>query len=182
MNRHPFLRSASVALLLMVCTSAASAQQRMTLESLVKTSEAVIVARTVQTESFWNDDRTAILTRVVLDVEDQLSGQATSRTEVIVPGGRIGNIIHEVSDMPTFEAEEESVVFLERHRSGILIVSGGLHGKLPVTRDNNSGIKVVGGASDFFREAPEDADAPVEVDDQPIPLDDFKIRFQRRIR
>lgn len=187
MNRPHFSRIASSAILMLLCILPATAQQRVSLEKLVETSEAVVVARTMTTESFWNEDKTAILTRVVLEVEDQLSGLAPTRTEVIVPGGRIGNIIQEVSDMPTFSADEESVVFLERHRSGVLIVSGGLHGKLPVQRDKDTGIRFVSGSSPLFETTPaepvlESPEAETEVKDDRIPLVDFKTRFKDRIR
>lgn len=187
MNRPFPSRVALVATLMLLCVLPAAAQQRMSLENLVETSEAVVLARTMSTESFWNEDRTAILTRVILEVEDQLTGLAPGRTEVIVPGGRIGNIIQEVSDMPTFTADEESVVFLERHRTGVLIVSGGLHGKLPVERDRDTGIRFVTGASTLFETStvettPDTPEAESDTKEDRIPLGDFKTRFKDRIR
>jgi len=178
MNTFPPLQRAFAALLLFAAVSTATAQQQRTsLQMLASTSEAVVVARAVETESFWNDDQTAILTRVVLEVEDQLDGQAAARTEVIIPGGRIGNTIHEVSDMPHFEVNEEAVVFVERHRSGIFVVSGGLHGKLPVTRDAETGVRMVGGTTELFEMESGTDDRPAN-DDQLIPLDDFKLRYK----
>jgi hypothetical protein len=178
MNRLPHLGSALVALLLAVlCTAPAAAQQRTSLESLVQSSEAVVVARAVRTESFWNEDRTAILTRVVLEVEDQIEGQTPTRTEVIIPGGQIGDIRHEVSDMPHFEVNEEAIVFMERHRTGIFVVSGGQHGKLPVTRDSRTGVRLVGGVTELFEVVDgEDASAS---DEELLPLDDFKLRYKK---
>ncbi len=171
------LRSALLALLLTIGVQQTAAQElRTSIESLSNTSEAVVVAQAVETESFWNEDRTAILTRVVLRVDDQLQGQAAATTEIIIPGGRVGDTIHEVSDMPHFEVNEEAVVFVERHRSGILVVSGGLHGKLPVTRNVSTGIKMVGGTMELFEV--EDTHEHSANDDQLIPLDDFKLRFK----
>lgn len=176
MNRLPHLRSTLLVLLLAVCTLPAVAQQRTSLETLAESSEAVVVARAVQTESFWNEDRTAILTRVVLEVEDSIEGQTPTRTEVIIPGGQIGDVRHEVSDMPHFAVDEEAIVFMERHRTGIFVVSGGLHGKLPVTRDAGTGIRMVGGTTELFEVESSD-DTPVN-DDQLLPLDDFKLRYK----
>lgn len=120
-------------------------QVRLNVESMREASEAVVLARTVRTESYWNDTRTAILTRVTLQVTDQLTGEAESETTVIVPGGQVGDYVHEVSDMPSFTMDEEAVVFIERHASGLLLVSGGASGKIDVTVDPVSGRKTVPG-------------------------------------
>ena len=177
MTSRTVLRSASVALALMLFVGQSFGQElRTSLETLTSTSEAVVVAQTVETESFWNDDRTAILTRVILRVEDQLMGQAAGMTEIIIPGGQVGDVIHEVSDMPHFEVDEQAVVFVERHRSGVYIVSGGLHGKLPVSLDRETGVRMVGGTTELFEAEAHDDEA--HSDDQLIPLDDFKLRFK----
>ena len=171
------LRGAFAALAFLLFVGQSHGQElRTDLETLTATSEAVVVAQAVEKESFWNEDRTAILTRVVLQVEDQLMGQAASMTEIIIPGGQIGDVMHEVSDMPHFEVDEQAIVFVERHRSGVLIVSGGLHGKLPVHRDSNTGIRTVSGATEFFEVS--SVNNSEEVEDDRIPLDDFKLRFK----
>lgn len=176
MTCYHTLRSTLLVLVLASFVLPAAAQQRTSLETLVQSSEAVVVARAVQTESFWNDDHTAILTRVVLEIEDQIDGQTPTRTEVIIPGGRIGDIHHEVSDMPHFEVNEQAIVFMERHRTGIYVVSGGQQGKLPVTLDSRTGVRMVGGATELF-EAESNDSAPAS-DDQLLPLDDFKLRYR----
>jgi len=177
----------ALVLSLTAVSSSHAQQRRTTLESLTEISEAVVVARTVKTESFWNDDRTAILTRVTLEVSDFLTGQTPVRTEVIIPGGRIGDYIHEVSDMPSFTQDEEAVVFLERHRTGIHVVAGGLMGKLPITQDRTTGVKSVSGSglilmeSDLNSDESNDARAAEDLD-AVIILDVFKRRFKERIK
>ena len=148
---------------------------RMSLDTLRGHSDAIVVARTVETESFWNDDRTAILTRVTLEVEDALLGEITGRTEVIVPGGQIGKYRHEVSDMPVFISNEESVVFLERHVSGVNVVAGGALGKFEILNEGTSGLKLVKGIGADFELS--------ESDERPqpsIPLEELKNELRRR--
>ncbi len=181
-------KSPSIALLAFVymlsfIPAAHAQQQRTTIESLTAVSNAVVVAKTVKTESFWNDDQTAILTRVTLEVNDYLRGQSPRQTEIIVPGGQIGNYIHEVSDMPTFQADEEAIVFVELHSSGINVVAGGIMGKLPITRDQRTGIKSVSGSGLILMDAESAIDASNVGDEEAqIELQVFKKRFQERIK
>ncbi|MEQ9104335.1 MAG: hypothetical protein RIE53_06515 [Rhodothermales bacterium] len=175
--------------LLPLDAQAQSSDIRLSVKQLKDTSESVVLARTVKTESFWNDDRSAILTRVTLQVEESLSGSAAGETVVIVPGGQIGPYIHEVSDMPEFVTGEDAVVFLERHSSGLTVVNGGARGKLEVKTDAVSRAReVVGGAALFDQlEASEtdasEADTHVEGpvrSAKSLSLDEFKRRLLQR--
>jgi hypothetical protein len=179
----------SLVMLLPLDAQAQSSDIRLSVKQLKDTSESVVLARTVKTESFWNDDRSAILTRVTLQVEESLSGSASGETVVIVPGGRIGPYIHEVTDMPEFVAGEDAVVFVERHTSGVNVVNGGARGKLEVKTDAVTRAReVVGGAALFDQlEASEndasETDAHVEGPVRPsksLPLDEFKRRLLQR--
>lgn len=165
---------------------AQSSDIRLSVKQLKDTSESVVLARTVKTESYWNDDRSAILTRVTLQVEESLSGSATGETVVIVPGGQIGEYLHEVTDMPEFVTGEESVVFLERHSSGVTVVNGGARGKLEVKTDAVSRSREVMGAAALFdriessetdvSDADTDLEGPVRST-KSLSLDEFKRRL-----
>ena len=158
-------------------------EMRTTIESLTSVSNAVVVAKAIKTESFWNDDRTAILTRVTLQVSDHLRGETPGQTEIIIPGGQIGTYIHEVSDMPTFQQDEEAIVFVERHTSGVNVVAGGLLGKLPIEEDRKTGIKSVSGSGLILMK---DDLSAVEVSsdekESRVELQVFKQRFRERIK
>ena len=185
MNPRKILAMAFAALVMMLTFAPVSHAQykRTTIESLTAVSNAVVVAKTVKTESFWNADKTAIMTRVTLQVSDRLRGTSAGQTEIIVPGGQIGNYIHEVSDMPSFEKDDESVVFVERHRSGVNIVAGGLMGKLPIHEDRLTGIKTVSGSGLMLMEAEVSVEADEDSkDDVHVELHVFKKRFQERIK
>ncbi|PIQ62462.1 MAG: hypothetical protein COV99_05760 [Bacteroidetes bacterium CG12_big_fil_rev_8_21_14_0_65_60_17] len=124
---------------------------RLRAETLTRSSEAVVLAHAVRSESFWNDDRTAILTRVTLRVDETLLGTSAAETDVIIPGGRVGNVIHDVSDMPVFSPGDEAIVFVERHAaSGMNVVNGGAQGKLDIVTNPITREKRVLGAEGLF--------------------------------
>lgn len=161
---------------------------RLSVAELKSTSSSVVVARTVKTESYWNADRSAILTRVTLRVEDRILGEAAEETVVVVPGGQIGEYIHEVSDMPSFAKDDESVVFIERHSSGVNVVSGGAQGKLDIEIDTRTNLRSVVGGQGLFPEMNLDAAPGAAADVSPagdspkdtISLDEFKNKIRQR--
>jgi len=162
-------------------TSSRAQQMRTSLEDLASISEAVVVAKTVKTESFWNDEHTAILTRVTLQVSEYLSGQSARETDVIIPGGQVGNIIQEVSDMPFFLPDEEAIVFVEKHSSGIHVIAGGILGKLPISEDRQTGVKMVSGSGLILMEAEPNSESEKDLEAN-VELDIFKRRFKERIK
>lgn len=180
----------SLIFLLVPDALAQSGELRLTVNQLKDTSESVVLARTVKTESFWNDDRSAILTRVTLQVEESLSGSAAAETVVIVPGGQIGPYIHEVSDMPEFVTGEDAVIFLERHSSGVTVVNGGARGKLEIKTDAVTQAREVVGAAALFDQiqaSEDDSHDATGVEDagpvrpaKSLPLDEFKRRLLQR--
>ncbi len=138
--------AALAACTILFASPASSQTLRLNLDQLEQASDAVVVGRTISTESAWTADRSAILTRVVIQIEDPETGEPIGEQVVMVPGGRVGEYIHEVSDMPTFRENEEVAVFLTAHDSGTMIVTGGWQGKLDVTTDAETGEKRVLGA------------------------------------
>ena len=138
--------AALAACTILLASPASSQTLRLNLDQLEQASDAVVVGRTISTESAWTADRSAILTRVVIQIEDPATGKPIGEQVVMVPGGRVGEFIHEVSDMPTFQENEEVAVFLTAHDSGTMIVTGGWQGKLDVTTDAETGEKRVLGA------------------------------------
>jgi hypothetical protein len=109
-----------------------------------------VIAKTVRSESFWNEDRSAILTRVFLQVEESLTGSSPAQTEIIIPGGQVGQFFQEVSDMPFFVDDEESIVFIERHSSGVNVVAGGAIGKILIDKDPVTQIRSISGTPFFL--------------------------------
>lgn len=117
--------------------------RKMSTKELTKESTAIVHGKCTKKENVWNEKKDKIFTKVTIQAEENLKGNSSSQTEVIIPGGRIGNIIYEVSEMPVFENEEEVIVFLWQHPSGKNLVTGALQGKFTVKEDKKTGKKVL---------------------------------------
>ena len=175
------LLSAAVTLLCPNFTPIHGQALRTTISDLADASDAIVVARTRTVESYWNKNHSAILTRVVLDIDDRIQGSTPRETVVIVPGGRVGNIVHEVSDMAVFTEGEESVVFVERHASGVNVVAGGSLGKLTISDEPVTHVRTVVGAEALLRGTPsESTDTPSARTGKHMRLDTFIREFKNR--
>ncbi|MFT5143650.1 MAG: hypothetical protein ACI84D_002280 [Thalassolituus oleivorans] len=125
---------------------------RLNLQQLEDASDAVVLGRMVSSESAWTADRSAILTRVDIEVHDPETGAVIGMQTVTVPGGQVGEYVHEVSDMPYFREGEEVAVFLTQHPTGAMIVTGGWQGKLEIVSNPSGGEKRILGAEHLMEE------------------------------
>ena len=157
----------------------ANSQARETsLEELTRTSTIVVLGKATGMESFWNEEQTRIITEVTIQVEEHVKGEGEAETKITVPGGRIGNTLYEVSDMPVFVEGEQILVFLWRHPSGRQLVTAGTQGKLSVVEDRQRGERVVVGISRLFQQeaGKTDGSAPSRVR---IPLEEVTQAVKR---
>lgn len=122
------------------------------LDELVSASSSVIVGRTVSHESSWTEDGRRILTHVRVTVDETVLGEAAQEVELVIPGGRVGNTVQEVSDMPAFIDGEEVLVFVWTSPDGRKMVVGGALGKLGVVRATD-GQRSVQGLGHLVRDA-----------------------------
>lgn len=137
--------------LLVPAREAVSQVRQATLEELSRSSTAVVVGKAVRKQSVWNESRTKIFTEVTLQVEESVKGSAAGETTITIPGGRIGNTLYEVSDMPVFVEGEQVLVFLWQHPSGKTLVTGASQGKMAVVDDGLRGRMVVPGAAQILQ-------------------------------
>ncbi|HEX7185813.1 MAG TPA: hypothetical protein VF756_28570 [Thermoanaerobaculia bacterium] len=86
----------------------------------------------IEVASFWNAERTAILTEAVLEVEDAIVGAAPQYVNLRTFGGRVGNYAIEAHGFPRFQLGERLVVFLEPEQNGAHKVLGYLQGQFRV--------------------------------------------------
>lgn len=145
--------TAALLLLFLLPTSADAQVRKVTLEELTRTSTAVLVGEAEAPRSFWNEKRTQILTEVKIRVDESVKGDLGSETVITIPGGRVGNTMYEVSDMPVFEDGEQVLVFLWRHPSGRQLVTAGHQGKLAIAIDPASEKAVLRGAAPLLVDA-----------------------------
>lgn len=91
----------------------AATVERLSLEDLVKKARNIVAGKVVGSRTYWSADRRFILTEYTMEVDEHLKGQAARRVAVTTVGGKIGDVELQVSGMPSFDAGEDAVVFLE---------------------------------------------------------------------
>jgi hypothetical protein len=127
--------------------------KKMTAEELTTESTSILYGKCTKMESAWTEDKSMILTRVTVIPEYYLKGNLGSEVTITIPGGRVGNIIYEVSEMPAFQKGEEVFAFICQHPSGMNLVTGGYQGKLKIHVDAKTGKKTIQG-NQFGKYAP----------------------------
>ena len=136
-----------VSMLLVLFLSPTQAQlQTMSTQQLTEQSSAVVLGTCESMESYWVDGNSKIFTRVKIRGQQALKGDISAAAEITVPGGKIGNIVYEVTDMPVFREGEEVLLFVWQHPTGKQLVMGGTQGKLSVETDKVTGKKIILGA------------------------------------
>jgi hypothetical protein len=115
----------------------------MSAQDLTKASTAVLYGKCSGIECGWNANRSIIYTYVTVIPEGYLKGNLGPKAVIAVPGGKLGEIVFEVSDMPVFTNGEEIVAFVRKGKDGKYLVTGGCRGKLKIDTDKSTGKKVV---------------------------------------
>ncbi|MEN6383722.1 MAG: chitobiase/beta-hexosaminidase C-terminal domain-containing protein [Phycisphaerales bacterium] len=134
--------------ILYICNNyaCAASSEKQNISNLVQNSDVIVRTKVLSTQSQWKqDDRgNHIYTTVSVKIIDKIKGKIGNDTltfEII--GGSVDGIREEVSDMPTFVQDEDTVIFLSGQP---LTIKGGLGSKVSIRNDraywNNSGIKV----------------------------------------
>jgi hypothetical protein len=116
MEKRNFLISCllAIGLIAILCTSTALASvEELSLEELVRKASTILHGVVTDIRSQWNNDQTMIYTYVTVSVKDYLKGGSeTKEVTIEVPSGTVGEITLWVSDTPTFEKDQEVILFL----------------------------------------------------------------------
>lgn len=113
--RQALLASVAAFLAASVSPAMASTFNRVGLDYLVSENEMVVVGEVVGARSYWNEDRSFILTDVRLAVSDVLKGSAATREiTVTVPGGKVGDLTSVIVGGASLEPGKWYVLFLDR--------------------------------------------------------------------
>lgn len=163
--------------------------KKMSAQELALESNSILYGKCTRMESAWTEDKSMILTEVTVVPEYYLKGNLGSEVTITVPGGQVGDIIYEVSEMPAFQKGEEVFAFIWQHPSGLNLITGGSQGKLKVHVDAKTGRKTIQGKQfgkytlkeltpktpDTDKEATKAAKAPAlpQTRSERISLDDF---------
>ena len=109
---------------------------------LTQSSEIVLIGKVSSRESFWNEDKSRIFTKVNIEAEEYLKGTSSPTITITVPGGEIGEVGELYTHLPRFNDQEELLLFAKKNRSNQYIVAGGELGKIRIIRDEISGKKL----------------------------------------
>jgi len=117
--------------------------KKMSSQELTEVSTAVLYGKCKKLKCEWNENRSAIFTYVTIAPEGYIKGNLGSEVVVMVPGGRVDDILYEVSETPIFVEDEEVVAFIWKNPSGKNLITGGHQGKKRIEKDEKTGSRMV---------------------------------------
>ncbi len=143
-----------IALIMIFSSLECNAQtKKMSTRELARKSTSVVYGKCSGIKCKWNQSQDIIFTEVTIVPEGYVKGNLGGQIILTVPGGRIGDIIYQVSEMPVFEPGEEVFAFIYRHPSGKNLVTGGFQGKMKIEKDKATGKRMVK-SKKAFKEVP----------------------------
>lgn len=168
-----------ICFLLFPFTETKAQVKKMSAKDMTEVSTAVLYGKCKKIKSEWNENRSAIYTYVTIVPEGYIKGNLGSEVVVAVPGGRVDDILVEVSETPIFIEDEEVVAFICKSPKGRNLITGGYQGKMKIETDKKTGKKMVEGMSlDDMEEDTEghEKDSPAPV--KKVSLDDFTAKVK----
>lgn len=112
---------------------------------IARNSENIVVAKCISSESRWNEQGSLIFTYVTFQVQDTVHGEMKDENLTLrFLGGRVGDTVQYVADMPEFYESEEVMLFLgPKNRSGYQTLSSIQSGVLRVKTDSETGNRLI---------------------------------------
>lgn len=122
------------ALMLAAIPASASTFLAMSRGELLAQSDAVVQGRVLKVNSFWSESGRIIVSEAMIQVEEQIRGNAPSVVVVRTYGGEVGDIRVDAPGFPKFEAGERVLVFLS-NAGATAEVTGYRQGQYRIVRD-----------------------------------------------
>ncbi len=172
-------RTCLVIICFMFLSEAVSLAQvkKMSHKHMTEVSTAVLYGKCTNKRCEWNEKKSIIYTYVTIAPEEYIKGNLGSEAVITIPGGRVGDIIYEVSEMPAFTEGEEVVAFVWTNPRGKNLITGGYKGKMKIEKDAKTGKKTV----QVNDEMMDDAEGPDKVppgQTKKMLLDDYVIKLK----
>ncbi|RJP77742.1 MAG: hypothetical protein C4524_07580 [Candidatus Zixiibacteriota bacterium] len=102
-------------------------------EELIQQCEGIVLGTVQDVRCAWNEEHTAIFTRVTLTVQDQYKGRDLGpQVVLVIPGGQVGETWQRVSDTPTLEPGLRVIVHTYTQEDGSTWIYGWERGVLRV--------------------------------------------------
>jgi hypothetical protein len=116
---------------------------------LTKKADIIVTGKVTHKQSNWNENKTRIYTKTTIKVNELLKGKASGKSiEVIYPGGEVGEVGELYTHMPTFENDEEVLVFLKKDKKNKRYkVLAGEEGKIKILKEEHSKSKISASSS-----------------------------------
>ncbi|MEX0802378.1 MAG: hypothetical protein WD688_03540 [Candidatus Binatia bacterium] len=136
-NRHwTFLLLVGLFLLCVgISRTTALDSKPLSIAELTTRSDVIALGTVISTTSDWDLNRTAIYTKIVLQVEQGFKGTGAGKEIMFQQlGGQAGDIVSEVAGTAVFKTGEKVVVFLFRNKKQSLEVVGSFQGKFLVEK------------------------------------------------
>jgi hypothetical protein len=104
----------------------------------------IVTGKVVDQKSEWSSDKSKIYTNVTIQVDEFFKGSNNQNRIVIKNlGGEVGNVGETYSPMPTFQDDEDVLLFVKKStKDESLRVFEGDEGKLTLYKDKKTGEKV----------------------------------------
>lgn len=145
---------------------------KMSAKDLTERSTAVLYGKCSKVKSEWNEKKDIIYTYVTVVPEEYIKGNLGSEAIITVPGGQVGDILYEVSEMPIFVEGEEVVAFIWTNAAGKNLMTGGYQGKMKIEKDEDTGKRMV-------QDAESETTVPGQVRKaERIQLEDFVVKLK----
>ena len=135
----------SICFLVFSVTDTIAQVKQMSAQDLTTASTAVFYGKCSKKSCDWDANHRIIYTYVTVVPDEYLKGNLGSTAVIAVPGGQVGNIIYEVSDMPVFTEGEEVMAFVRTNTAGKNLLTGGFQGKMKMEKDSKTGKWTVSG-------------------------------------
>ena len=161
--------------------------KKMSSKDMTEVSDAVLYGKCTGKKCEWNENRTAIYTYVTIVPEGYIKGNLGSEVVVAVPGGRVDDILVEVSETPIFLEDEEVVAFICKGKKGSNLITGGFQGKMKIEKDPVTGKRSVI-EQDFDEELVGEEDVAVTQDSEKanrnvkVALEDYVTKIKGYIK
>ncbi len=145
-NLHGIIHFAGwliISLLLLHSTDSIAQLKKMSEKDLTKESTAVLYGKCTKKSCAWDENHRIIFTYITIATEEYIKGNMGAEAVIAVPGGQVGDIIYEVSEMPVFTEGEDVVAFVWKNPKGKNLVTGGSQGVLKIEKDKKTGKRMV---------------------------------------
>jgi hypothetical protein len=164
--------------------SYATRELRETTLDIARSSDSIVVAKCISAESKWNEQGSLIYTYITFQVQDNVKGE-TSRENLTLRflGGRVGDTVQSVPDMPQFSENEEVLLFLgPKNRSGYHTLSSIENGVLRIKTDPETGKRLITSPTTGIQLYKRNTDEPMSRPySNGVSLEDFNYSLKKAI-